>query len=94
MLGILRGFKDRFVKACGVVNSKSMEGDIVMIVFKGAGGRQNNIGVLGSFIDIKINRDHKIQSGKGFIHLIAIGGGEYRVAGYGYQTANLSFALS
>ena len=61
-----------------------------MVMLQRCGGRQDQVGMAGGFIDIQVHRQHEVQPLQSPLQLPPVGRGEYRVAGHANQRPHLA----
>ena len=73
MEGALGLVEQRPVESRRVAHGKQVKGDIVMIMLKRRGRRQNNIGVAGRLIDVRVQGHHKVELLQRLVQLPTVG---------------------
>ena len=86
-----------FVEDCRVVTRRVpdrqiVKRNVIVVMLERRGGRQNDVGVAGRFIECRINRDHEIDLLKRLVQCAPIGGRQYGVTRAREHQSNLTLA--
>lgn len=82
-----------FVEMGYVMYGEDVEGGVVVIVFQWCGGWQDEIGVVGCFVDVEVDVEYEFQVVQGLFELFFVGCGQYWVVGYCDQCVYLFFVF-
>ena len=90
--GSFRLGHERWRELHHVAHRHGLEDGIKLGMLQLAGGRQDDIGVAGGFVDVEVDADHEIQLSQGLVQLAAIRAGQHRITGMGHKGFHLPLA--
>ena len=71
-----------------VAHGEGVEGEVVVGALRGRRRRQDDVGVAGGLVEVRVDADHEVEPVERLVEPVAVGRGQHGVAGDGDQGAD------